>query len=386
MASCIMDVLLENTTPYHGTTTRGKGSNEVIPAGDFRQGESAPFKKSHGQTYSVFDNEMRAFAPDECDGDAVLRSGVQEALHKYVFNRIIDPYKPIGVPITSPIPTVPISPYVAWSIVVDLAILCHEVLLHLHKGVSVPILVRYCGEPGMEQLARNAIHCLPFEALEGQSVFKLEYWVTAPHLQSIIFALNDTLRGHFAVYAKYMVQHSFGEEYILQNNESAYIIPPQQCLFALVGPGTVAGDGDRGARKIRVAPPLHKKEEEESLLPPNALSITSFAVSKICTSVAEKDGSETGTPRRIVDGDDFNLMCQCVSQTVADMLSDVSIQSTVERRALDMFNRKRKEADDFKSKSRAEKEKSIIDKAEEEAQLVVERILQEMKMKSSGSV
>ncbi|EPY17635.1 hypothetical protein STCU_10494 [Strigomonas culicis] len=218
----------------------------------------------------------------------------------------------------------------------------------------------------------------------------MEYWVTAGHMHTIVAAVTDSMRDHMSDYAKELAYHPFAEEYSVQDAAETFALPSQQRFFSLVPSRAVQSaveGGGEGARPAtsETAKGFRQRGAELRLsagddvsnyfnVSTDGLRALAHEVSSISTEIA----TQNTAPRLVHDVGDYEVLTRAVFDTMCDLLGDSSIQEAVKRRAVDKYKEVQKSSADFKKKSREDKEKQLIEKAEKEAEQVVQRIMQEM--------
>lgn len=390
------------------------------PPGMRRAGRSRYTSSHH---LSVFDGEMSALAPerfsdDSADADTVLQKGIEDALNKYVWQRVAwpssDGLKSLAEPLSSD---------VVFVMLLDVIGLCQAILEHgfssdgSSTSVDAPVLVQYVGPTSLQSLARTILHCLPFEALTNQknekTIFRLEYWVSRERVLSVANAVNGSLRVNTIRYACALRFSPFREENLLGAavERDGLGPPPASPVFTLLPLNAHARrlvrEGESGARGptlMRRADHHHTMSLQSEVLGVgvNALEGLAFSVSKLSSSILEEEnrhvmgltssqrqGAEEGDGAPIPlakfnTPEDFQSLSAVVATTVDELLSDEAILSAVKRRAAAKWKAQLASKDHLNRRglSRQEQEKVIVQRAEAEAAELVARVMQEMKAQS----
>ncbi|RNF17834.1 uncharacterized protein Tco025E_04741 [Trypanosoma conorhini] len=368
-------------------------SLEVVGMDNF---QAAPPSKPHRvrgtvtkelASFSVFEGGMQAFAPGDTDASDSLYNSVFQALQKYVWAHVAASTRLAS----SHFP--PVSAHFAWVLQLDLLLVCMQALESRFAGDRAgtrdgsAVLIQYEGSREAEPLARNAAHCLPFEALDARRrekpVFRLEYWVTKEKLWTVVEALTASIRE--GVVARSDGYRAFSSEYDeeLRIDPNA-LLPTRVPLFSLVAPQRLGAAEEEERHDLRKGPT--RKEEEESStnffhIHPKTLESLAHAVSTAGTELLEADVRTAG--KRTHYAQRYQDATAAVTEAVCELLGDAGIRAAVQRRATAKLTElaKRREADN--TVSRQEKERRLIEAAEEEAERVVQRILQEMRVEEA---
>ncbi|RHW73500.1 hypothetical protein DPX39_030063800 [Trypanosoma brucei equiperdum] len=374
---------------------------ELIGMDDFRYSHHRSSKRQRGPRpqaapLSVFGGGMQAFAPDDDGAAESLYNSVIEALGKYVWSHV-EESSLRGERPTFP----PVSAHCAIALQLDLLSVCLQVietrLTHRGNVADGPVWIQYDGPRESEPLARNAAHCLPFESIDVKTsrrpVFRLEYWVTRENMWAVAEALVSSVRGGIL---------DGGDGYGVFNAKSTTYVDPDT-LFPTRVPyfSLLPGDSSRPPREECSPSPgkkfftntrrSDKDSEDEATdkpcaehfhLEPPALQAIAHAVSTVGTEILEENINGARGDYKQNYGD---ATCAVV-EAVRELLEDANIRAAVRRRAKakmkDIAQRREVEG----QLSREEKERSIIAAAEAEAEQVVQRILQELRVEEARNV
>ncbi|CCW67470.1 unnamed protein product [Phytomonas sp. Hart1] len=315
--------------------------------------------------------------------------------------------------------TRPITPHFAWILLLDLVALCRDLLAvgfaESHTASTGPLLARYEGDPECEWIARNAIQCLHFEALETigggkrtrNPVFRLEFWITRDKLRVMIDALVDCVRQHIVHEAR--VRPYMG---LLENEleiHPSVLVPSKRPLFSLINPHTLGNgtqdmmtetnaiSGPQGGlsykdykQKRGSVKPKNGVDDSERFfgIQPSELQKMAYAVSVLSTdALADFTSTENiklhNTHPALHHTNDYADLSKVAVETVCEVLEDPTIKAAIERRARDKFTNLLKAREEYPSKTSLEKERLIIERAEREAEDMIKRIMRQMALKNS---
>nr|CCC47314.1 conserved hypothetical protein, fragment [Trypanosoma vivax Y486] len=345
--SLVMELLQQHTKAEPDTQNGGRPLlqpvREVVSMDNFRYfpchgSRTKPAARGKVAPLTVFGGGMQAFAPDDAEAAESLYHSILEALQKYVW-----------------------------------------------------------------KLARNAVHCLPFEALEAKmsarSVFRLEYWVTSDSMWTVTEALLASIRAGVV---------KDGDGYCVFNRtndiraDPKSLFPTRVPFFSLLPPDASGArcregevtpssrkalslrrreardDGDYDASSPRG---VCKASTELFHIEPSTLQSLAHVVSTVSTDILEGDTSLAQHDYK----QSYNDATLAVSEAICELLNDAGIRAAVQRRAKAKMTEvaERREADS--RLNRMDKERAIIAAAEAEAERVVQRILQELRVEEGRS-
>ncbi|KAG8349065.1 hypothetical protein ERJ75_001430800 [Trypanosoma vivax] len=410
--SLVMELLQQHTKAEPDTQNGGRPLlqpvREVVSMDNFRYfpchgSRTKPAARGKVAPLTVFGGGMQAFAPDDAEAAESLYHSILEALQKYVWTHVdrslLRSEKPLLPPITAPF---------AVAIQLDLLHVCLQIIeRRLNSGSTrVPetaVWIQYDGPRDAEQLARNAVHCLPFEALEAKmsarSVFRLEYWVTSDSMWTVTEALLASIRAGVV---------KDGDGYCVFNRtndiraDPKSLFPTRVPFFSLLPPDASGArcregevtpssrkalslrrreardDGDYDASSPRG---VCKASTELFHIEPSTLQSLAHVVSTVSTDILEGDTSLAQHDYK----QSYNDATLAVSEAICELLNDAGIRAAVQRRAKAKMTEvaERREADS--RLNRMDKERAIIAAAEAEAERVVQRILQELRVEEGRS-
>lgn len=396
---------------------RGRsGTPAASLPGHSRGNAAAPF-------LSMIDGEMAVFDPADRQSMNDLYNCVREALKKYILRRVVTPRARNSiVTTTSPQQISPITPQFAWTLLLDIMSVCNEVARSRFNGVAddatmpYPVLVQFTGDPPGEEVARNAMHCLPFEALQSSDggfaakasattathrgtscVFRLACWVTRAQMWAVVDAVADTVREHVVQSAKTWQYFPFTTPEVVAEIDPRVLVPSQLPMFALLAPPQqtsstgseqrvrfFAGDSTdetvRGKGGPSLSSPLKRAASTTNAfdVDAEAMESASYHISVIATDILSTTSAPDSITSAVTRAEDYSALTKVVSETIGELLQDVSIRAAVLRRATSKFQTRQAERKDYSTVQRQRKEKIIIDRAEKEAERIVQHIMQEM--------
>ncbi|ORC90072.1 uncharacterized protein TM35_000091220 [Trypanosoma theileri] len=372
--------------------------------------------------FSVFEGGMQTFAPDNADAADSLYHNIIDALQKYVWSHVSAPrnqrnYDKTGGGGGGGGNFTPASAFFVWVLLLDLLSVCMQVLENrLAAGVNdtTPVWIQYEGPHEAESLARNAVHCLPFEVLDPSTgengasaaattgrrpLFRMEYWVTRNTMWTITEALAASIReGVVSRSDGYRAFRSDGSPsssggYGFSSDDMGMLDPAALCptripLFSLV-PAERTGGGPREdsshVRKTFARNDVQNDDGETNTedyfqIEPQTLELLAHTVSTVSTELLERDIQTTGKKYRQY----YQDASRGVAEAVSELLNDAGIRAAVQRRAKAKMVEISERREVSGRATREEKERSMIAAAEEEAERVVEKILQEMRLEEAN--
>ncbi|RNF09240.1 hypothetical protein TraAM80_02283 [Trypanosoma rangeli] len=335
--------------------------------------------------FSVFDGEMQAFAPGDADASESLYNSVFQGLQKYVWSHVAASTRSTS----SCFP--PVSAHFAWVLQLDLLLVCMQTLETRFAGEcagtkgGAAVWIQYEGSREAEPLARNAAHCLPFEALDAKQrekpVFRLEYWVTKEKMWTVVEALTASIRE--GVVARSDGYRAFSSEDDIHIDPNA-LLPTRVPLFSLVAPERLGASDEDGRHNVRKGTPQNEQEETNTNffhIHTKALELLAHAVSTTSTELLESDIKTAGKHQNYKQR--YQDATTAVTEAVYELLGDAGIRAAVQRRATVKLTdlAKRREVDN--TVSQQQRERRLIEAAEEEAERVVKKILQEIRVEEA---
>jgi hypothetical protein len=364
--------------------------------------------------------DVPLFDPRDRQSATDLYNVVREALGKYVLRRVrtSDGSFP-STPTTSPLPVSHITATFAWALLLDMSAVCQEIARCAYDAAAAspspvyPILVRFRGDAAGAEVARAAMHCLPFEVLTATTadisgggssssspfsteprgcLFRMACWVTQEQLWTVSDALLDTLREDVLKRAK-AVQYASFSTAVPVDVDPRLLVPPQTPMLTVLPlpncrgrPSTTPTASAEGRysdnavvyrRSTRNAAGASAAERDLFDVPAAALQKVAFSVSVLSTNIL----SSVSTDCMLADlrVENYADAAMAVSEAVGELLQDESIKAAVQRRATEKLKKAQIDKSKYVSATRQRKEQAIIDKAEKEAEEMVEHILQEMR-------
>lgn len=361
-------------------------SFEMVDMDNFKFSFSSKSSKSHRATskkiapLSVFDGGFQAFAPGDADASESLYHSILQALQKYVASHVVTSVRHVG----NMLP--PASAQFAWVLQLDLLSVCMQILesrfSEKHAGTkgNAPVWIQYEGPREGEVLARNAVHCLPFEALDAKRrekhTFRLEYWVTKDKMWTVVEALAASIRE--GIVARSDGYRIFSADDDLQKDPDM-LFPTRVPFFSLVTLERLGKMDDEEIPRVRKAILRRNEEEPDSNffhIETATLELVAHAVSTTSTEILEADNQVTGKNF----GHKYQDATAAVAEALCELLDDAGIRVALKRRARAKMMEVAKRREVEGSESRQEKERHIIETAEAQAERVVQRILQEIQL------
>lgn len=401
LMTCVLELLEANLSKDKARQQllerfRVKPQHEFVAADTFKYGGVPQRPTRQQDPHGIPGAHMPAFAGDE-DPGSVLYYSVQRSLEKYLFRHVVDSIQPSRGPCHAcPVGDSPITSYFACLILLDILSVCRDIVEHSlvdgTVGAPSPVLVRYDGERYAAPIARNAMHCLPFEALEqsataaamgDRTVFRMEYWVTRDNMFTIMEAVSDTMRDHIVTEANTAPYKPFAGD---QAGINPRVLAPSKVpMFTLVSSADPSRDADRvsSQRGMHRSPPATPRPAFTSLFDVDqaGMEALAYAVSTMSTNIlAHNDGAI----KDLHDEAEYRTLTKLLAETVGELLEDTSIRASIERRTLEKFQEALADQGRYPSRSKREMEKAVIAKAEKEADAVVRRIMQEMLVRQAG--
>ncbi|KPA80278.1 hypothetical protein ABB37_04573 [Leptomonas pyrrhocoris] len=350
------------------------------------------------------------FDPRDRHSVTDLYNAVREALEKYVLRRVrTDGPAAPHTPTTAPLAVTHITAGFAWALLLDISCVCQEITRCAYDTAAsspsavYPILVQFKGDAVCAEVARAAMHCLPFEVLNTTDkneasvsvemrgcLFRMACWVTQEQLWAVSDALMDTVREDVVRRAKVTLYSLFSTA-APSEVDPRLLVPPQLPMFTMLplpnrsgrasAAATAAVDraspaGVRYPKNPRNTAEASAAERDVFDVPAAALQRVAYGVSVLSTDILSTSGADsilTG-----VRAEEYAEVATAVSETVAELLQDEAIKAAVQRRAAEKVKKAQMEKTNYVSASRQRKEQAIIDRAEKEAEEVVRHILQEM--------
>lgn len=366
------------------------------------------------------------FDPRDRHSATDLYNVVQEALAKYVLRRVRTSEGPVpAAPTTAPLPVAHITAVFAWALLLDMSSVCQEIARCAYDAAAAspssvyPVLVEFHGDAACAEVARAAMHCLPFEALTTAGscdgavsteprgcFFRMACWVTQEQLWTVSDALLDTVRDDMVKRAKAVQYASFNAAARLSDVDSRLLVPPQTPMFTMRPLPCRGGGGPSSSSLTRAtssgaaatnrfpenAPSDAAYRKERSAhtavnasamerdffdVPAAVLQKVAYHVSTLSTAILSSRGA--GSILADVQADDYADVATAVAETVSELLQDEAIKAAVQRRAAEKVKKAQMAQSTYISATRQRKEQAIIDKAEKEAEEMVQHILQEFR-------
>nr|CCC89905.1 conserved hypothetical protein [Trypanosoma congolense IL3000] len=373
-------------------------ANELIEMDDFRYSQQRSTKHKAGPRrraapLSVFGGGMQAFASDDAEAAESLYNCVLDALKKYVWSHVnVSPQQ------SGQCSFPPATANFALALQLDLMSVCLQIietrLTCTKNTANSSVWIQYDGPRESEPLARNAVHCLPFESLGAKTslrpIFRLEYWVTRENMWAVVEALMTSVRGGIVEGSDaYNVFNARSDTYVDPNA----LFPTRVPLFSLLpvdatqsarndpelGRGKKFFSNTQGDDQVNDKNGLDEPCAEHFHVEPTALRSLAHIVSVVGTDIIEGDmgANQHNAKQRYSDA-----TCAVV-EAVRELLEDTGIRGAVQRRAKGKINEiaQRREVDE--RVSREERERNIVAAAEAEAEMVVQRILQELRVEEA---
>ncbi|KAK7197651.1 hypothetical protein NESM_000716600 [Novymonas esmeraldas] len=373
------------------------------------------------------------FDPRDRQSATDLYNAVREALAKYVLRRVAGSPDTTSQSSTSPPPPAPLSAHrtasraaaitavFAWSLLLDVASVCEEVARVAYGAVPdsasavYPVLVQFRGDAACEDVVKAAMHCLPFEALSSSSgggdavpsgdgggcLFSMACWVTQRQLWTLADAVLDTVREDMTRRARARQYDTLAAAAADTAVDPRLLVPPNTPLLTLRPlPGRRSGDtapvragapdaSTTAASYARVVRgggsggPAHVDGEAAGgrhfAVPDAALHKVAHAVSALSTDLLSSAGTGKDVALSALVAEDYLDTATAVAETLSELLQDESIKAAVQRRAGDRLRTAKMARTASVTATRQRKEQAIIDRAEREAEEVVQHILQEMR-------
>ncbi|KPI84677.1 hypothetical protein ABL78_6271 [Leptomonas seymouri] len=361
-------------------------------------------------TDGVFGIEVPLFDPRDRHSAADLYNVAREALEKYVLRRVrTNDTTSQSTPTTKPLAVTHITAAFAWALLLDMSSVCQEIARCAYDAAAsspspvYPILVEFKGDAACAEVARSAMHCLPFEVLntpnrsEASSssaeargyLFRMACWVTQEQLLTISDALMDTVREDVVKRAR-LFQYTFFNTAASSEVDPRLLVPPQTPMLMMrplpnrKGGGSPAATaasspshvGTRYQRIARSTADASATERDLFDVPAAALQKLAYNVSVLSTNILCSSGADSILAD--VRAEEYGDVAMAVSEAVSELLQDESIKAAVQRRAAEKVKKSQMEKKTYASTTRQRKEQAIIDKAEREAEEMVQHILQEM--------
>ncbi|GET90275.1 hypothetical protein, conserved [Leishmania tarentolae] len=403
----------------------GGGASNHCRASHFTVGRASVDKTTQGylNSSSTFLGGLQSsgvplFDPRDLQSAVDLYNGVREALDKYVLRRVATGLeKSEGLPSHASQPrTRSITAIFAWALLLDMVNLCEEIARGAYDAVPCtpsavyPVLAQFRGDAACEEVAKAAMHCLPFEALDssraetlaqedGGCTFRMACWVTKQQLWTIADALTDTVREDMVRRAK-VLQYSPFNVAAVTEVDPRVLVPPTTPMLTLLplsgrrGGGAVPKASNasaalgtaasyarvhRGGRGEAEVPDSGSTGNELFEVPAAAMQKMAYHISVLTTDLLSDMGTAKHRVMSTLIAEDYPDVATAVAETMGELLQDESIRGAVRRRAAEKVKQAQRERADFLATSRQRKEQAIIEKAEKEAEEVVQHILQEMR-------
>lgn len=404
-------------------TTRGRVTFE-----NSAPSSSSPFSNAFSSD-GVPGIDVPLFDPRDRHSAVDLYNVAREALSKYVLRRIRTGDAPMSSPPTAPLKMAYITAAFAWTLLLDMANVCNEIARTAYDTSAAspsavyPILVEFRGDVAYAEVARSAMHCLPFEALStsGSSgdvaaipsseaatahtcLFRMACWVTQEQLWTLSDALVDTVREDVVKRAK-AVQYAPFSTAAPPGVDPRLLVPSAVPVFTMrplpnrrqrraattrAMPMEVSNDedgatGTRGAATERGTASAASRDLFD--VPAAALQQAAYNISALSTTLLSSSGGNTNKDGVLVDlhAEDYADVAVAVGETINELLQDEAIKAAVQRRAAEKVRKAQMQRTGYAAATRQRKEQAIIDKAEKEAEEMVQHILQEMRAQKVAS-
>ncbi|KAH9598954.1 hypothetical protein LSM04_004508 [Trypanosoma melophagium] len=371
--------------------------------------------------FSVFEGGMQTFAPDNTDAAESLYNSIIDALQKYVWSHVSAPRNQRNYEKGGGGHFTPASAFFVWVLLLDLLSVCMQVLenrLGAGRNDTNPVWIQYEGPHEAESLARNAVHCLPFEVLDPstgetgktttsssssittvrRSLFRMEYWVTSSTMWTVTEALTASIREGIVSRSDGYRAFRSGDSASLTScgfsaDDMGMLDPSAPCptripLFSLVPTERTCGvslrDDTPHVRKTFMKNDIEEdgnnNTEDYFQIEPQTLELLAHTVSTASTELLERDIQTTSKNYR----QNYQDASRAVTEAVSELLNDAGIRAAVHRRAKTKMREISERREVSGRATREEKERSMIEAAEAEAERVVERIIQEMRLEEAN--
>lgn len=413
------EVVTADTFAYGGSA-RGHGrashfTADTVSAAAWTQ---VYFDSSSAFVGGLGSSGVPLFDPRDLQSAIDLYNAVREALDKYVLRRVVTGVeKAKGL---QPHVSVPrarsVTAIFAWVLLLDIVNLCEEIARVAYDAAPrspsavYPVLAQFRGDAACEEVAKAAMHCLPFEALnasgadtlapgDGRCTFRMACWVTQQQLWTIADALTDTVREDMVRRAKALQYSPFNTAAVTEVDPRVLVPPTTPMLTLRPLPGR-RGDGAApkatdastdlgtaasyarvhgGSRGEGRGPASGTSGNELFEVPAAALQKVAYHVSVLTTDLLSDMSTANHHELSALTAEDYTSVATAVSETMSELLQDESIKAAVRRRAAEKVKQTQMARADFATASRQRKEQAIIERAEKEAEEVVQHILQEMR-------
>ncbi|KAG5473398.1 hypothetical protein LSCM4_03461 [Leishmania orientalis] len=427
--------------PAASTWQTARPHHEVVTADDFAYGGGAvshsrtsncaagtapaattpqvSYSPSLGFLGGLGSSGVPLFDPRDRQSAVDLYNAVREALEKYVLRRVMTgAEKAVRLQShVSPPRVPPITAIFAWALLMDMMSLCEEIARVAYDvsphtpSATYPVLAQFRGDAACEEVAKAAMHCLPFEVLsssgggasapaDGGCVFRMACWVTQQQLWTIADALADTVREDMVRRFK-SLHYSLFNTATLTEVDPRVLVPPATPMLTLRpltgrrGDGAVRMVTDASEAAVPAAPRarVHRggRGEEGGLgcctsdkelfeLPAAAVQKLAYHVSVLSTDVLSDMSTANHRVLPALSAEEYPDVATAVAETLSELLQDESIKAAVRRRALEKVTKAQVARANYATMTRQRREQAVIDKAEREAGEVVQHILQEMRV------
>ncbi|AYU80505.1 hypothetical protein LdCL_290006800 [Leishmania donovani] len=404
----------------HGGGVGGHGRASHFTAGTVSAAArtQAYFNSSSAFQGGLGSSGVPLFDPRDLQSAVDLYNAVREALDKYVLRRVatgIEKAEGLQPHVSAPRAR-SITAIFAWALLLDMINLCEEIARVAYDAAPrtpsavYPVLVQFRGDAACEEVAKAAMHCLPFEALntsgaatlapgDGGCTFRMACWVTQQQLWTIADALADTVREDMVRRAKALPYSPFNAAAVTEVDPRVLVPPTTPMLTLRPLPGrrgggavpkvsdtsTTAGTAASyarvhgGGRGEGGGPESGSSGNELFEVPAAALQKVAYHVSVLTTDLLSDMSTANHHELSALTAEDYPDVATAVSETMSELLQDESIKAAVRRRAAEKVKQAQRARADFAATSRQRKEQAIIEKAEKEAEEVVQHILQEMR-------
>ncbi|CAG9577747.1 conserved hypothetical protein [Leishmania major strain Friedlin] len=404
----------------HGGGAGGHGRASHFTAGTVSAAARTQvyFNSSSAFLGGLGSSSVPLFDPRDLQSAVDLYNAVREALDKYVLRRVATGAEKAEGP--EPHVSAPrarsITAIFAWALLLDMVNLCEEIARVAYDAAPrtpsavYPVLAQFRGDAACEEVVKAAMHCLPFEALhtsgadtlapgDGGCTFRMACWVTQQQLWTIADAMVDTVREDMVRRAKALKYSPFNTAAVAEVDPRLLVPPTTPMLTLRPLPGrrgggavpkvadtsTTAGTAAAcarvhgGGRGEGGGPDSGSAGNELFEMPAAALQKVAYHVSVLTTDLLSDMSTANHHELSALTAEDYPDVATAVSETMSELLHDESIKAAVRRRAAEKVKQTQRARADFAATSRQRKEQAIIEKAEKEAEEVVQHILQEMR-------
>ncbi|KAG5473680.1 hypothetical protein LSCM1_04307 [Leishmania martiniquensis] len=404
----------------YGTGARGDGRASSFAAGTTSTAmpPRTYFDPSPGFSGGLGSSGVPLFDPRDRQSAVDLYNAVREALEKYVLRRVLTGTENrVNLQSCAPPPRAPpITAFFAWALLIDMMSLCEEIARVAYDAspyapsAMYPVLVQFRGDAACEEVAKAAMHCLPFEALsthsggasagaDGGCVFRMACWVTQQQLWTMTDALADTVREDVVRRSK-VLHYSLFNTATVTEVDPRVLAPPATPMLTLRpltgrrggGALTMAAEASEPSASAAPRARVHRggkgevgglehgtSDKELFELPAAALQKIAYHVSVLTTDLLTDMNAADHRAMPAVTVDEYPDVATAVAETLSELLQDEPIKAAVRRRASEKVKKAQAARANFATATCQRREQAIIDRAEREAGEVVQHILQEMR-------